>query len=326
MPFPTERLALLLSCAACVGVAAPALHAQPTSAQNERIEQQPGIDRRPAAPMLDEVGYAGVLRLGGSGDAIGGSFGKDAIIAAHRTLPVPSYAEVTSLASGRTIVVRIAEQGASAKGRVIDLSCSAIRQLGLSAVPAPIRVRPVTPPQQEQSALDAGQAVAERLPSPSGLLSALRKKLPPASGNVPEYSDCGSNSAPPFEEADVRRAPISHVRPARIDPKAKLPPPVKMAEPAREKQKPPVVVERVASPPVAKVARSPGFSIQVAALSNRAKANVLARSLAGYVETTGGIARVRKGPYATEVAARAALPQIRAKGFADARVIPNEGR
>ncbi|MET0137321.1 MAG: SPOR domain-containing protein, partial [Sphingobium sp.] len=69
-----------------------------------------------------------------------------------------------------------------------------------------------------------------------------------------------------------------------------------------------------------------GFVIQVAALSDRSRANALARSIGGQVVPGAGIYRDRTMPYATQAAARAALPAIRAKGFADARVVTNEGR
>jgi rare lipoprotein A len=45
-----------------------------------------------------------------------------ALSAAHPTLPLPSYARVTSLTSGRSVVVRINDRGPYHSGRVIDLS------------------------------------------------------------------------------------------------------------------------------------------------------------------------------------------------------------
>ena len=50
--------------------------------------------------------------------------------AAHPTLPIPSYARVTNLANGRSVVVRINDRGPFIKGRVIDLSKGAARRLG----------------------------------------------------------------------------------------------------------------------------------------------------------------------------------------------------
>ncbi|WP_018412491.1 septal ring lytic transglycosylase RlpA family protein [Methyloversatilis thermotolerans] len=50
--------------------------------------------------------------------------------AAHATLPIPSYARVTHLASGRSVVVRINDRGPFKPGRVIDLSWTAAAKLG----------------------------------------------------------------------------------------------------------------------------------------------------------------------------------------------------
>jgi rare lipoprotein A len=53
-----------------------------------------------------------------------------AMTAAHPTLPIPSYARVTSVASGRSVVVRVNDRGPFWPGRVIDLSYAAAWKLG----------------------------------------------------------------------------------------------------------------------------------------------------------------------------------------------------
>ncbi|GAB3261205.1 septal ring lytic transglycosylase RlpA family protein [Chitinimonas naiadis] len=50
--------------------------------------------------------------------------------AAHPTLPIPSYARVTSLTTGKSVVVRINDRGPFHKDRVIDLSYTAAYRLG----------------------------------------------------------------------------------------------------------------------------------------------------------------------------------------------------
>ncbi|MCB1549726.1 MAG: septal ring lytic transglycosylase RlpA family protein, partial [Hyphomicrobiaceae bacterium] len=50
--------------------------------------------------------------------------------AAHKTLPLPSYAEVTNLANGRTVLVRINNRGPFVGNRLIDLSRGTARILG----------------------------------------------------------------------------------------------------------------------------------------------------------------------------------------------------
>jgi rare lipoprotein A len=51
--------------------------------------------------------------------------------AAHPTLPIPSYARVTSLDSGKSVVVRINDRGPFHSDRIIDVSYTAALKLGL---------------------------------------------------------------------------------------------------------------------------------------------------------------------------------------------------
>jgi len=52
--------------------------------------------------------------------------------AAHKSLPIPSYARVTNLENGRSIIVRVNDRGPFAKNRIIDLSYVAAIKLGIS--------------------------------------------------------------------------------------------------------------------------------------------------------------------------------------------------
>ncbi len=56
-----------------------------------------------------------------------------AMTAAHPTLPIPSYARVTSVRDGRSVIVRINDRGPFLHDRVIDLSYAAATRLGLAA-------------------------------------------------------------------------------------------------------------------------------------------------------------------------------------------------
>jgi rare lipoprotein A len=53
-----------------------------------------------------------------------------AMTAAHPTLPIPSYARVTRLANGRSVVVRVNDRGPFLHGRIMDLSYAAAWKLG----------------------------------------------------------------------------------------------------------------------------------------------------------------------------------------------------
>ncbi len=52
--------------------------------------------------------------------------------AAHKTLPVPSYARVTRLDTGQSVIVRVNDRGPFHEGRVIDLSFAAASKLGIN--------------------------------------------------------------------------------------------------------------------------------------------------------------------------------------------------
>jgi rare lipoprotein A len=55
-----------------------------------------------------------------------------AMTAAHPTLALPSYARVTSVATGKSVVVRVNDRGPFHPGRVIDLSYAAAYRIGIA--------------------------------------------------------------------------------------------------------------------------------------------------------------------------------------------------
>jgi rare lipoprotein A len=52
--------------------------------------------------------------------------------AAHKSLPIPSYVQVTNLANQEQIIVRVNDRGPFAEGRIIDLSWAAAQRLGFA--------------------------------------------------------------------------------------------------------------------------------------------------------------------------------------------------
>ncbi len=67
----------------------------------------------------------------GNPTATGERYDMYKMTAAHKTLPLPSYVEVTNLNNGRKIVVRVNDRGPFHSGRIIDLSYSAAAKLGI---------------------------------------------------------------------------------------------------------------------------------------------------------------------------------------------------
>lgn len=57
-----------------------------------------------------------------------------AMTAAHRTMPLPSYAKVRNVANGREVVVRINDRGPFKKDRIIDLSLAAAKKLRIGGL------------------------------------------------------------------------------------------------------------------------------------------------------------------------------------------------
>jgi len=64
--------------------------------------------------------------------ATGEPYDMYAMTAAHPTLPLPSYARVTNLANGKSVVVRVNDRGPFHSGRIIDLSYAAAYRLGIA--------------------------------------------------------------------------------------------------------------------------------------------------------------------------------------------------
>jgi rare lipoprotein A len=62
--------------------------------------------------------------------ANGEVYDMEALPAAHPTLPLPSLVQVTNLANGRTLVLRVNDRGPFVDDRLIDLSQAAARALG----------------------------------------------------------------------------------------------------------------------------------------------------------------------------------------------------
>ncbi|CAA9889856.1 Endolytic peptidoglycan transglycosylase RlpA [Candidatus Methylobacter favarea] len=70
-------------------------------------------------------------RFHGKKTATGEIFDMYAMTAAHKTLPIPSYAQVTNLENQRSVIVRINDRGPFVGNRVMDLSYAAAKKLDI---------------------------------------------------------------------------------------------------------------------------------------------------------------------------------------------------
>lgn len=96
----------------------------------------------PSFALADQTGRASWYAMGRR-TANGERFLPDGLTAAHRTLRFNTRVDVTDLATGRRVTVRINDRGPFVKGRIIDLSRGAARSLGMIARgTATVRVHP----------------------------------------------------------------------------------------------------------------------------------------------------------------------------------------
>lgn len=153
-----DRYALTILTSCCLALPAPgALAGEPASARTSSWQTHVTIDAplpqlatrrvttgalppetpaKPARPVTvhghDLEGLASFYWQG-QRTASGETFDRMAMTAAHRTLPFGSRVRVTSLANGRSVVVRINDRGPFKPGRVIDLSWAAAGEIDMRA-------------------------------------------------------------------------------------------------------------------------------------------------------------------------------------------------
>ncbi|MBU3933665.1 MAG: septal ring lytic transglycosylase RlpA family protein [Candidatus Omnitrophica bacterium] len=67
----------------------------------------------------------------GKKTANGEIYDPDKLTAAHRSLPFGTVVKVTDMSNNRQVIVRINDRGPYKRGRIIDLSQAAARELGM---------------------------------------------------------------------------------------------------------------------------------------------------------------------------------------------------
>jgi peptidoglycan lytic transglycosylase len=90
---------------------------------------------QPASEAYEPIGegmasYYG-HELAGNRTASGERFNPQALTAAHRSLPMGTRIRVTNQANGRSVVVRVNDRGPFARGRIIDVSLAAAREIAM---------------------------------------------------------------------------------------------------------------------------------------------------------------------------------------------------
>ena len=179
MKLPVSHILPIAALILIAGCAGPQARLEPVASSGPAADY-PVVTGTPFT--IGTVDYTPVdaLNYDAVGHAAIGSDGGSAVTIAHKTLPMPSYAEVTALDSGKTILVRVERRGPMRNDRLVELSPGAAAQLVLiGQAGAPIRIRRVNPPELDRALLRIGQRAPERMETPPGLLAVLMRKLGP---------------------------------------------------------------------------------------------------------------------------------------------------
>jgi rare lipoprotein A len=227
-------------------------------------------------------------------------FDRNAVTAAHPTLPLPSNVRVTNLDTGRSIVVRVNDRGPFKKGRLIDLSERAADLLGYRA-PGTARVRVSY---LGRAPLNGSGPVAPPVESDESL---------PVIAAVP---------TPKVQSSDL--APVAGVQLASLRPSE----PFQVYRPVVEQTLPAAVPAAEPELTQVPVPASTAIYIQAGAYSSRENANRVVTRLGSVGAqllpvTRGGrpLYRVRIGPFQDVDKADAALNQVTALGHNDAAIV-----
>lgn len=233
----------------------------------------------------------------GARTASGERYDMNAMTAAHRTMPLPSYARVRNPANGREVIVRVNDRGPFVDGRVIDLSYAAAVKLGVQNGVAPVEVRRITFDEIRAGGWSTGgTALAAAVPAP-----AVAAPMPAGRAPVPV----------------PRTAPAVPLTAALPTPSGPLPgegaPPVEAATPASAT---PVATEAASEAAVG----GAGFWVQLGAFSRSDGADSFRQMVADELSwlsprlavfAENGVHRLQAGPYASRQQASEAAQRVR---------------
>jgi len=235
----------------------------------------------------------------GRSTANGETYNMYAMSAAHKTMPLPSYARVRNPANGREVVLRVNDRGPFHPGRVIDLSYTAALKLGVLGGVAPVEVERIT----HEAIRSGAWRPAAPAPEATALLPSLRAD--PAPGHRPASPPASPRAGAlddPIGDLLQRTAAAAQAAEARATVSgAPLPP-------------------ETAAPAQAAAKAAPGFWLQLGAFARSegalgfqqrvaTEAPWLAPLLAVFSERT--LHRLQAGPYASRAEAQAAAQRLR---------------
>ncbi len=229
--------------------------------------------------------------------ANGEVFDRNALTAAHRTLPMPSVVQVTNLENGRSLQLRVNDRGPFARGRIIDVSRRAAQLLGFEGTgTAKVRVRILVPESIQVASLAGrngtedgagGQAIAA---APRPVITA--EALP---GSALRIASSTTPSLPKSEPT----GPTPTVLPS-----------------------PPPQVSVVPVKPTRIYIQAGAFARAENALNVKSRLDAIGPAVVAAVRVNGvNLYRVRLGPIDNVEQADKLLDRIVGTGFNDARIV-----
>jgi rare lipoprotein A len=244
-----------------------------------------------------------------------------AFTAAHKTLPLPSFARVTNLANGRSVIVRVNDRGPFHDGRIIDLSYAAAVKLGVDRMgTARVEVKGLMPGEDAHVGYDAVASATTTAPAPLAPVSA------PTSG-------AGTATAATAIDRLVAALPIASADASERPPEvpASVLPAMLQAPPALGGPAPTTAIATTTVAAAAPAPASGSFTYQVATFADRgnadrALASVSGAGIAGARLEDGAAAgravwRLRVGPVAPADAQELAA-RLQGLGFGTPQRLP----
>ncbi len=223
-----------------------------------------------------------------------------AMTAAHPTLPIPSYARVTNVANGRSVVVRVNDRGPFLHDRVIDLSYTAAAKLGyVEAGSAEVEVELVT---QFAGAAPAASTPATATAAATTSTQAAARSSQPSPPLALTMAPLPATGIAPAEAGDGERLNVETIRSASDAPRSE-------ASLPRVDASPPAVPGR-------------GFWLQFGAFDSLANARAAMTQLARRLDflgadfdirQEGAMYKVQAGPWSRREDAAAAAGRVRAR-------------
>lgn len=259
----------------------------------------------------DETGIASWYgaKFHGKLTANGEDYDMNALTAAHRTLPMPSFVRVTNLQNGRSLVLKVNDRGPFAKGRIIDISRRGSQLLGFQQQgTARVRV---------QILADQSRAIAARMQNQDQLA---RVGSPITVDKMPKATVSAETLPVPVGGS----ASTSTITPAPTSLPAPIPQAAEIARQedliANAEKEPRLGQERVV--PTSIFVQAGAFGLFENANKVRARLNSLGNVFLDRVLVNGrDLFRVRVGPMESVGQADTVLAQVIGTGYPDARII-----